>query len=136
MELFQNKKPKFVTRFVGRKSEIDKKANCLDFSAFYRPDNMKYREVSVFKIYKKDTNEKIFEIGDKKVFKKHGTIARGDLKVEDIEKIELQQEKLKLHWNIYSRHCNIKPFPKDPIVAQHISTQLAKISVLRERDNK
>ena len=131
MNLFKFKKPKKVTRFVGRKSEYNEKSNKLNFTAFYKPNNMELGEISVYNI-DNISDKKIFEIGDKKVFKKYGAIARGDLVVEYIEQIKINQEKLLLHYG-FGRHCNIKPFPNEVLLAQHISTCLADISIVHLR---
>ena len=128
---------KNVTRFIGKKSWYDKDKKIVLPAAFCDAKNKRTREISVFHIdYELETKQedKIYQIGDKKVFKlKPNTIARADLKVDDIEKIKSENETLRVERTLFSKHCNIKPFPSDDAKALHIASQLARISTLRVR---
>ena len=135
---FKIQKPEVVTRFLCSYREVDKKAGKAKFTAFYKPKNMNDGEISVFNIDKElkyNQEENIYQIGDREVFKRpKKTIARADLKVLDIEKLRVNSTTmLKVHSKLGKKHCNIKPFPKEELLAQNISTQLARISNLHIR---
>jgi len=126
------KKPENVTRFIGRKSHYNEKFSKPTTGAFYREQDLKIGAISVFDIdneLKRNDDAKIFKLGDEKVFKK-GTLARADLKVEDIEKIKSHSANLYLRKSKIGKHCSIKNFPKDEEMARYVDGQLALISNL------
>ena len=67
----------------------------------------------------------------KKVYKRPPhTIARADLKVMEVEQIQINNGNLKVIKSLFQgKHCNIKPFPNDAS-ALNVAGQLVKISEL------
>ncbi len=123
-----------VTRFIGSKSWYSKSDNVVLAAAFYTDSNKREGEVSVFDIDKEleaKQEEKIFELGDKRVYKKKPhTLARADIRVDDIKKIKTNNEFLRVDKDFMSKHCNIRPFPCNDALALNVAGQLARISQL------
>ena len=123
-----------VTRFIGSKSWYSKSDNVFLAAAFYTDSNKREGEVSVFDIDKEleaKQEEKIFELGDKRVYKKKPhTLARADIRVDDIKKIKTNNEFLRVDKDFMSKHCNIRPFPCNDALALNVAGQLARISQL------
>lgn len=123
-----------VTRFIGSKSWYSKSNNVVLAAAFYTNSNRREGEVSVFDIDKEleaNQEEKIFELGDKKVYKKKPyTLARADIKVANIIKIKTNNEFLRVDKGFMTKHCNIRPFPSNDALALNVAGQLARISQL------
>ena len=123
-----------VTRFIGSKSWYSKSNNVVLAAAFYTDSNKREGEVSVFDIDKEleaKQEEKIFELGDKRVYKKKPhTLARADIRVDDIKKIKTNNEFLRVDKDFMSKHCNIRPFPCNDALALNVAGQLARISQL------
>lgn len=125
---------KIVTRFIGNKKWFDADTNTVSSAAYYTTSNKKYGEISVFDIdteLKNGDENKIYEIGDKKVYKRPPhTIARADLNVSEVVQIHTNNGNLKVVKGFFhGKHCNIKPFPKDAS-ALNVAGQLARISAL------
>ena len=126
-----------VTRFIGSKRWYDRTTNTVHTGAFFNDKNKESGEISVFDIDKELQSyreDKIFEIGDKKVYRKPPhTAARADMKVADINMIRTNKGNLQVIKDFWgSKHCNIRPFPSDAS-ALNIAMQLAKISNLKIR---
>ena len=123
-----------VTRFIGSKSWYSKSDNVVLAAAFYTDSNKREGEVSVFDIDKEleaKQEEKIFELGDKRVYKKKPhTLARADIRVDDIKKIKTNNEFLRVDKDFMSKHCKIRPFPCNDALALNVAGQLARISQL------
>ena len=123
-----------VTRFIGSKSWYSKSDNVVLAAAFYTDSNKREGEVSVFDIdneLEAKQEEKIFELGDKRVYKKKPhTLARADIRVDDIKKIKTNNEFLRVDKDFMSKHCNIRPFPCNDALALNVAGQLARISQL------
>lgn len=123
-----------VTRFIGSKNWYSTSNNVVLAAAFYTDSNKREGEISVFNIDKEleaHQEKKIFELGDKKVFKrKPHTLARADMRKVDIIKIKTNNEFLRVDENFMSKHCNIRPFPSNDALALNVAGQLARISQL------
>ena len=134
LNLFKAKQPQIVSRFIGNKNFIDEESNVVKTNVFDTPRNRKDGEISVFDIddeLKQNNDEKIFKIGDKFVYKKPPyTIARADLCVSEINKIEINDVNLDIVKG-RNKHYNIMPF--DDAMALHIAGQLVSISKLTVR---
>jgi|GEM_PF-2421274 len=132
------KKPKNVTRFIGDSYLYDNRTGVIKTNVFAKKKDRESGEISVFDIdneLMRGNDEKIFKLGDKRYCKRPPhTLARADLKVEDIEKIESCSTKLFLEKKTLDKHCNIKPFPLDKIQALNVAGQLVAISKLIIRD--
>ena len=129
--------PKIVTRFIGYKRHFNKHKGIVYAGAFDTPDNRLKREISVSNIgdlLRKNNLKKIYQIGDR-IYKKPPTPARADLKFEDIETVIFNHNKLYLDFNLFKRHCNIKPFPSDEALSLAVSQKLAQISTLHVRNS-
>ena len=123
-----------VTRFIGKKRWFDINKKTVSSAIYYNDKNIKDGEISVFDIDKElqaGEEDKIFEIGDKRVFRNPpNTVARADLKVIDVEQIPTSKGNLKVVKKLFQgKHCNIKPFPNDAS-ALNAAGQLVKISEL------
>ncbi|HSQ97873.1 MAG TPA: hypothetical protein VLL98_04100 [Rickettsiales bacterium] len=132
-------KPKIVTRYTNSKHKIDEEKEQLFPEAFYR-DEKDEKEISVFNIddelKQKNADFLIFELGDKRVYKKSKTktIARGDLKTINIENIKFDDScSLYLEYTDNEKHCNIKPSIDDWFFDLKKANKLASISVLKKR---
>lgn len=125
-----------VTRFLLDKTWYNVSENTVCSAAYYTPSNIEHKEVSVFDIDEElstgDEN-RIYKIGEKTIFKNRRNIkARADLKVIDIEKIKTNKGNLRVIKSLFSKHCNIRPFPSDAS-ALNVAGHLARISELQIR---
>ena len=129
-----------VTRFTSQPSHFNKNSNVANSGLFFCAKNKREGEISVFDITEKilkDNDEEIFKFGDKVVCKKPPyTLARADLKTEDIFKIKSKFGQIKLYRNILrnDNHRNIRPYPNDDDEALHIANHLVRISKLHIRN--
>lgn len=136
--MFKKRKPYVVTRFIGSYKLFNKKKMLITTAVFDTDGNRANGEISVFNIdeeLRTSLEENIYKFGDKTVCKKAPhTLARVDLNVSDIEKIthKTTKQNLRLCYNPFQKHCNIRPFPKDAS-ALNIAGQLVKISRLKVR---
>lgn len=133
-------KPKIVTRYIDKMKNCDLKVMRGRMKAFYTGGDLVNENFSVYDIdaeLANNDNDAIYRLSDKYVFSRPPAVARADLDVADIEKIEYRNNPLNLVYskNPSKKHYIVVNFPNNEDDAQLIATQLAFKSRLHIRNS-
>lgn len=125
-------KPRVVTRFLRKKAFPTGKY--IEPGEFYRPRDLVDKEISVFNIddeLKNNDNEAIYKLADyARLVKISG---RGDIKVEELEKILCGSKYLEIQDYKSGKHCAIRPFPSNDQEALLVAQKIVFIAKLHIR---